>query len=83
MKRRLLDGTRVYLSGPMDFVASRANEAKFGWRKRVGEFLARLGVTVFDPCEQAAGAGALLAYSDRRQAAGALDLGRAAWPSAA
>jgi hypothetical protein len=49
MKRRLLDGTRVYLSGPMDFVASRANEAKFGWRNRVGEFLARLGVTVFDP----------------------------------
>ncbi len=48
-KRRLLDGTRVYLSGPMDFVASRANEAKFGWRNRIGEFLARMGVTVFDP----------------------------------
>ncbi|HEX9366506.1 MAG TPA: hypothetical protein VF921_07755 [Vicinamibacterales bacterium] len=48
-RRRLLDGTRVYLSGPMDFVASRANEAKFGWRTRVGEFLARMGVTVFDP----------------------------------
>jgi hypothetical protein len=47
--RRLLDGSRVYLSGPMDFVASRADEAKFGWRTRVGAFLARMGVTVFDP----------------------------------
>lgn len=47
--RRLLAGSRVYLSGPMDFVASRADEAKFGWRNRVGEFLARMGVTVFDP----------------------------------
>ena len=25
----------MYLSGPMDFVASRADEAKFGWRNRV------------------------------------------------
>ena len=34
MKRRasarLLADTRVYLSGPMDFVASRADEEKFG-----------------------------------------------------
>lgn len=45
----LLEGTRVYLSGPMDFVASRAAEAKFGWRTRVGEFLKAMGVTVFDP----------------------------------
>jgi hypothetical protein len=45
----LLRGARVYLSGPMDFVASRAAEKKFGWRNRVGEFLRRMGVTVFDP----------------------------------
>jgi hypothetical protein len=45
----LLQGARVYLSGPMDFVASRASEKKFGWRNRVGEFLEAMGVTVFDP----------------------------------
>jgi hypothetical protein len=33
----------------MDFVASRADEKKHGWRNRVSEFLQRLGVTVFDP----------------------------------
>jgi hypothetical protein len=48
-RRDLLQGARVYLSGPMDFVASRAAEQKFGWRNRVSEFLSRLGVTVFDP----------------------------------
>jgi hypothetical protein len=47
--RNLLKGARVYLSGPMDFVASRAAEQRFGWRNRVSEFLGRLGVTVFDP----------------------------------
>jgi hypothetical protein len=46
---KLLRDARVYLSGPMDFVASRADEKKFGWRNRVGEFLRRFGVTVFDP----------------------------------
>jgi hypothetical protein len=45
----LLRDARVYLSGPMDFVASRADEKKHGWRNRVGQFLAALGVTVFDP----------------------------------
>jgi hypothetical protein len=45
----LLSGARVYLSGPMDFVASRAAERKLGWRNRVGEFLQTLNVTVFDP----------------------------------
>jgi hypothetical protein len=45
----LLHGARVYLSGPMDFVASRASEKKIGWRNRVAEFLERMGVTVFDP----------------------------------
>jgi hypothetical protein len=47
--KSLLRGARVYLSGPMDFVASRADEKKFGWRNRVGEFLRSLGVIVFDP----------------------------------
>lgn len=44
-----MEGARVYLSGPMDFVASRATEKQFGWRHRVSQFLQRLGVTVFDP----------------------------------
>ena len=48
-KSKLLQGSRVYLSGPMDFVASRANEKKYGWRTRVGDFLRELGVIVFDP----------------------------------
>jgi hypothetical protein len=46
---KLLQDARVYLSGPMDFVANRADEKKYGWRNRVGEFLRRFGVTVFDP----------------------------------
>lgn len=45
----LLRGARVYLSGPMDFVASRAAEKKYGWRNRLGEFLRSFEVTVFDP----------------------------------
>jgi hypothetical protein len=45
----ILDRARVYLSGPMDFVASREYEQKYGWRTRVGEFLLRKGTTVFDP----------------------------------
>lgn len=48
-KAPLLQGARVYLSGPMDFVASRAVEKQFGWRNRVSEFLQKMGVTVFDP----------------------------------
>lgn len=47
-----LRGARVYLSGPMDFVASRADEAKFGWRTRVRQVLDGMGVTVFDPWEK-------------------------------
>ena len=45
----LLNGSRVYLSGPMDFVASRKVEAKSGWRVRVGRLLRDFGVVVFDP----------------------------------
>jgi hypothetical protein len=48
-KSNLLRNSRVYLSGPMDFVASREAEKKFGWRNRVSEFLQGFGVTVFDP----------------------------------
>jgi len=33
----------------MDFVASRAEEKKYGWRVRMSQFLAHHGVTVFDP----------------------------------
>jgi hypothetical protein len=44
-----LRGSRAYLSGPMDFVASRAFEKEYGWRNRVAQFLRALGVTVFDP----------------------------------
>jgi len=47
--RNLLKGARVYLSGPMDFVASRANERAYGWRNRVGQVLRHYGATVFDP----------------------------------
>jgi hypothetical protein len=46
---KLLRDTRVYLSGPMDFVASRADEREHGWRSRMDDFLRDLGVIVFDP----------------------------------
>src|SRR5688572_23560233 len=45
----LLRGSRVYLSGPMDFVASREQERERGWRSQLRGFLADLGCTVFDP----------------------------------
>ncbi|OGP59814.1 MAG: hypothetical protein A2162_01475 [Deltaproteobacteria bacterium RBG_13_52_11b] len=48
-KDSLLRGSRVYLSGPMDFVASRALEKASGWRTRVGQFLRGFGGTGFDP----------------------------------
>jgi hypothetical protein len=47
--KNLLRASRVYLSGPMDFVASRQTEKESGWRNRVGDFLKKLGVTVLDP----------------------------------
>ena len=49
MAKNLLAGARCYLSGPMDFVHSRAHEKKYGWRNRVAQFLRSRGVTVFDP----------------------------------
>jgi hypothetical protein len=48
-KANILSGATVYLSGPMDFVASREDEKKFGWRNRVSEFLRHCGVTIYDP----------------------------------
>ena len=53
-KKGYLNGTRVYLSGPMDFVASRVEEKKNGWRIRVRQFLQSYGATVFDPWEKPA-----------------------------
>ena len=47
--KNLLKGARAYLSGPMDFVASRKHEKDFGWRNRTRQFLAHYGVTVFNP----------------------------------
>lgn len=47
-----LAGSTAYLSGPMDFVGSREEERKFGWRTRVSAFLSDLGVTVLDPWEK-------------------------------
>ncbi len=44
-----LRGSRVYLSGPMDFVSSRELEQKQGWRARIGQVLRELGAVVFDP----------------------------------
>ena len=48
-KSEFLRNARVYLSGPMDFVSSRAEEKRSGWRVRVGQFLRSFGATVFDP----------------------------------
>jgi hypothetical protein len=50
-KSGFLRDSRVYLSGPMDFVASRVDEKRTGWRVRVKAFLQSFGVTVFDPWE--------------------------------
>lgn len=46
---RILDRARVYLSGPMDFVASREQEKANGWRTRISTFLKHYGTTVCDP----------------------------------
>jgi hypothetical protein len=45
----LLRGARIYLSGPMDFVASRTEEKRSGWRTRVRQFLKDFGAIVYDP----------------------------------
>jgi len=48
-KDNVLSDATVYLSGPMDFVASRAEAKRAGWRNRVGQFLKEFGTTVYDP----------------------------------
>ncbi|MDP4094607.1 MAG: hypothetical protein Q8920_14775 [Bacillota bacterium] len=46
---KILSGIRVYLSGPMDFVASKEIEKRTGWRSRLSQFLQEFQVTVYDP----------------------------------
>ncbi len=50
--KNVLKNSRVYLSGPMDFVASREDEKEFGWRSRIKSYLESKGVVVFDPWEK-------------------------------
>ncbi len=45
----ILEGVRIYLSGPMDFVVSRAEEKKIGWRSRLRQFLKPFGAIIYDP----------------------------------
>ncbi|MBE0636506.1 hypothetical protein IH601_10965 [Candidatus Bipolaricaulota bacterium] len=45
----VLSSAKVYLSGPMDFVASRTEEKRTGWRTRVGQFMRKYGTEVRDP----------------------------------
>jgi hypothetical protein len=45
----ILKSTRVYLSGPMDFVGSRVVEKYLGWRALLTPVLRALGSTVLDP----------------------------------
>ncbi|MCX7869299.1 MAG: hypothetical protein N2322_05040 [Terrimicrobiaceae bacterium] len=47
--QNILRGTRVYLSGPMDFVGSRVVEKHLGWRALLTPILKALEVTVLDP----------------------------------
>ena len=49
MTTNLLEGTRAYLSGPMDFVGSRTIEKFLGWRSLLTPILKALGITVLDP----------------------------------
>jgi hypothetical protein len=49
MTGNLLQNTRVYLSGPMDFVGSRVVEKYFGWRAILTPVLRALSITVLDP----------------------------------
>lgn len=45
----LLDGSRVYLSGPMDFIGSRVIEKYLGWRSIITPIFKALNVLVMDP----------------------------------
>lgn len=48
-ERSLLSGSRVYLSGPMDFIGSRVMEKYLGWRSVLTPILEALEVSVLDP----------------------------------
>lgn len=50
--RGFLDGSAVYLSGPMDFVASREAEKTGGWRHFIRQILEPMGVLVYDPWDK-------------------------------
>jgi hypothetical protein len=45
-------GTRVYLSGPMDFVPKRDIERATGWRARIKGLMQSYGATVYDPWDK-------------------------------
>lgn len=45
----ILEGARIYLSGPMDFIVSREEEKRSGWRSRIRRFLKTFGAIVYDP----------------------------------
>lgn len=47
--QNILEGTRVYLSGPMDFVGNRLIEKYLGWRAILTPILKALDITVLDP----------------------------------
>ncbi len=49
MDRNILKSSRVYLSGPMDFVGSRIVEKFFGWRAILTPVLRALHLSVLDP----------------------------------
>jgi len=49
MTTNILERTRAYLSGPMDFVGSRVIEKFLGWRSILTPILRALGITVLDP----------------------------------
>ena len=49
MRSNLLQHTRCYLSGPMDFVGSRLVEKYLGWRAILTPILKSLSITVLDP----------------------------------
>lgn len=48
-KSTLLEGSRIYLSGPMDFVGSRIIEKYLGWRSILTPILEALKISVLDP----------------------------------
>ncbi|MFV0415949.1 MAG: hypothetical protein ACK5NG_06235 [Chthoniobacterales bacterium] len=48
-QNNILQSTRSYLSGPMDFVGSRVVEKYLGWRALLTPLLRSLGITVLDP----------------------------------